>query len=153
MSTWKRSRGDTIVEVLLAMSIIGLVLGAAFGIANRSVSIGQDAQDRTEALKINETQLELFRSSYKDTSAVNTRTNTQPFCFDTSIIAITVEDASSDKCTAVNGNGQKGYYSISITPPDPVVTNSRSYVFMVTWQRQGSSDNSNSTIYYEPGEL
>jgi prepilin-type N-terminal cleavage/methylation domain-containing protein len=51
----KLQAGDTIIEVMLAMSIIGIVLGAAFGIANRSVSVGQDAQERTEALKLAET--------------------------------------------------------------------------------------------------
>lgn len=58
-----KQRGDTIVEVLLAMSVIGLVLGSAFGIANRNVATGQNAQERSEAIKEFETQLELLRAS------------------------------------------------------------------------------------------
>ena len=54
-------RGDTIVEVLLAMAVVGLVLGVAYGITNRSVAIGRSAQERSEALKLAETQLELLK--------------------------------------------------------------------------------------------
>lgn len=57
----KLQRGDTIVEVMLAMAVIGMVLGVAYGIANRSVTIGRSAQERSEALKIAESQLELIK--------------------------------------------------------------------------------------------
>lgn len=55
------NRGDTIVEVLISMAILGLVLASAFAIANRSYAIGLSAQERTEALKIAESQIELLR--------------------------------------------------------------------------------------------
>lgn len=74
--SFKKQAGDTIIEVLLAMTVIGLSLGVAYGIANRSARIGRQAQERTEATKLAESQLELMkgylnnntvpRSSYQD---------------------------------------------------------------------------------------
>lgn len=61
MRKYFKQRGDTIVEVLLAMAVIGMVLGVAYGIANRSVAIGRSAQERSEALKFAESQLELIK--------------------------------------------------------------------------------------------
>lgn len=58
---WAKQRGDTIVEVMLAMAVVGMVLGVAYGITNRSVQVGRSAQERSEALKIAETQIELLK--------------------------------------------------------------------------------------------
>ena len=148
----KIQRGDTIVEVLLAMSVIGLVLGAAFSIANRSVSIGQDAQERTEALKIAETQLEIFRSEYRDNPAVSGRTQLNPFCFDVSQPTLTIVNTDEAPCNLVNGNGQEGLYRIEIRPPADPDTNT-TYQFVVLWQRQGTTEDSNVTVFYKPGQL
>ena len=75
----KLARGDTIVEVLLAMVVISLVLGASYGIANRSLAIGRAAHEQTEALKIAETQIELLKvETLKSGSSVLTRND--PFC-------------------------------------------------------------------------
>jgi len=57
----KFQRGDTIVEVLIAMAVLGLVLASSFAIANRSYATGLNAQERNEALKIAESQVELLR--------------------------------------------------------------------------------------------
>ncbi len=79
----KKLRGDTIIEVLLAMTVIGLVLGSSYAIANRSLRIGREAQERTEALKIVETQLERLRtlSGVQDNGLVDI---TNDFCIDQS---------------------------------------------------------------------
>ncbi len=68
-----KQRGDTIVEVLIAMAVLGMVLGVAFGISNRSYVTGLNAQERTEALEIAESQIELLRiaSSSKDDSLLD----------------------------------------------------------------------------------
>lgn len=55
--------GDTIVEVLIAIGIVGLMLASAYAITNRSNRSLQDAQERGQALKLVETQIELLRNS------------------------------------------------------------------------------------------
>jgi type II secretory pathway pseudopilin PulG len=66
-------RGDTIVEVLIAMAVLGLVLASAFAISNRSYATGLNAQERNEALKIAESQVELLRiaSTLTDESIID----------------------------------------------------------------------------------
>lgn len=145
------NRGDTIVEVLLAMSIIGIVLGAAFGIANRSVNVGQDAQERTEALKIAESQLEIFKSQYPKDQTIRLRTDQQPFCFD--IKAVNSQKNSDDAaCSGINGSGASGLYSVSIIPPN-ATSLSKSYEIRVIWQRIGGGPDNNLSLYYKPGAI
>ena len=152
-----RQVGDKIIEVLLAMSVIGLVLGSAFGIANRSVQIGQDAQERTEALKIAESQLEIFKSEFMNSIGLRKRTSDSPFCLDNSTAILKITDSSDPLCSGINGNGQTGLYNVSIIAPDDVVIGA--YEFKVTWTRLGSSSNSESantnnlSLYFKPGAL
>lgn len=54
--------GDTIIEVMLAMAVIGMTIGGAYGIANRSLRAAQVAQERGEALKVAESQLEIIKA-------------------------------------------------------------------------------------------
>lgn len=58
-----KQRGDTIVEVLIATAVIGMVLGISYVAANRAARMGQQAQERTEATKLAEGQIELLRAS------------------------------------------------------------------------------------------
>ena len=69
-----KQRGDTIVEVMLALTVIGMALGVSYGIANRSLATGQLAQERTEALKLAESQLEILKS-YDDAELGAVRSN------------------------------------------------------------------------------
>lgn len=54
-------RGDTIVEALIATVIIGLTVGLAYGIASRSLRSAQQSQERLEALKLAEGQVEAMK--------------------------------------------------------------------------------------------
>lgn len=155
----RRQAGDTIIEVLLAMSVIGLVLGMAFGIANRSVQIGQDAQERTEALKIAESQLEIFKSEFAGSSALQARTEDAPFCLDTSTAVLTIIDSTEPGCSGINGNGQSGLYSVSIIPPATLNDPTGAYEIRVIWNRLGASGNvngantNNLALYFKPGAI
>lgn len=55
-------RGDTIVEVLISIAVIGAVLGGAYVVVNNSTKNSQAAQERSAAVKVAESQLELLRS-------------------------------------------------------------------------------------------
>lgn len=56
------SVGDTIVEVLLAIAIVSVVLGGAYASATRSTQGLRQSQERGEALKILEAQLEQLKN-------------------------------------------------------------------------------------------
>ena len=50
--------GDTIVEVMLSLAVLGMIIGTAFAIANRSLNRAQQSQERTQALKLAEGQVD-----------------------------------------------------------------------------------------------
>lgn len=55
-------RGDTIVEVLIAIAIISSILSGAYIVVNKSLIAGREAQERGNALKLSEGQLERLKS-------------------------------------------------------------------------------------------
>jgi len=54
-------KGDTIVEVLIAMAVLGLVLGGAYASARRSLNATIQAHEHSAALKIAEEQQERLK--------------------------------------------------------------------------------------------
>ena len=58
------SRGDTIIEILLSIAVLSLVLSVSYGLANRSSQATRQAQERSEAQKLAEEQLELLRGYF-----------------------------------------------------------------------------------------
>lgn len=57
----RSSTGDTIIEVLIAIAVLGGAMGGAYAIANQNTRINQGNQDRLYAIKIAESQLELLK--------------------------------------------------------------------------------------------
>ena len=55
-----RQTGDTIIEVLLSITILGLVLGGAYALANRNLSSGISAEKRNQALAAAQSQAEFI---------------------------------------------------------------------------------------------
>ena len=55
------NRGDTIVEVMLSMAVIGMVIGGAYTISNKSTQLGRLAQQRTQVNNLMRSQAELLK--------------------------------------------------------------------------------------------
>ena len=53
--------GDTIVEVMLALAILGLVLGGAYIVTNQSTLNERRAQERNIALQLAQGQIESMK--------------------------------------------------------------------------------------------
>ncbi len=61
-------RGDTLVEVTMALAILALVLTGAFVMANKAFRLGQDAKERSQIVGDAQQQaeaLQSFRDSHK----------------------------------------------------------------------------------------
>lgn len=65
LSLRHQSRGDTIIEVLIAIAIVSLTLGSAYAVTNRTLRNARQAQEHTEALKLLEGQLEQLKAAAK----------------------------------------------------------------------------------------
>lgn len=103
-----KSRGDTIVEALIAMAILGMVIAGGFSISSHSIRTVRSAQERAEALKYVETQAELLRAAAAaknaNWTAINGVASGTPFCLNASGAVI---------MSACNPGGS--FYSITIT--------------------------------------
>lgn len=86
----RRSRryqtGDTIVEVLIAIAVVGSVLGIAYSIMNRNLIVMRENQERSEAVKYARGQIESLRNlwSTSDGRTALGAVGTSGFCFDDS---------------------------------------------------------------------
>lgn len=120
--------GDTIVEVMMAIAIVSAVLVGAFVATNRSSQTTRTAQERGEALKWAEAQVELLKAAADTgTPNLNDPSNPTPFCISGTLIVA----ASTAGC-------RPGLYRIAITK-QPVPS---AYVTQVTWSNlSGGSDN------------
>lgn len=127
-----RQRGDTIVEVLIAIAVAGSVLGGAYALVNSNVKSNQLAQERTNAVKIAESQLELLRA-YVDS---NETLPTGNFCFrksDNRLLAISASIPSTQDgdypggCRFDEGTATNRYMTGIVT------TNTNTFTVYVNW--------------------
>lgn len=156
----QRDRGDTLVEVLLAMSVIGLVLGASYAIANRSLATGRNAQEQTEAVKLAESQLEFLRANIADSDFVfpseltdGFRTTTQRYCVvESAIVVATSADPDIDQCSR-NNNGTGLFDVILAYSPQTGSTPNivpEHFQSIVRWQRLNSVEEGEVRLLYRP---
>lgn len=62
--THRRESGDTIVEVLIAIAVVSSVLAITYSIMNRNLLTMRDNQERTEAMKLAQGQIEALRARW-----------------------------------------------------------------------------------------
>lgn len=70
MRVLSKQTGETIIEVLISMAVLGLVLSASYALANRSTQANRQAQERAEALSENSTRIELLKTYLEDDGSV-----------------------------------------------------------------------------------
>lgn len=56
-------RGDTIVEVTIAVALLSIILAAAYTISGRAARLGQAAKERSQAVALVQQQAEIIESS------------------------------------------------------------------------------------------
>lgn len=124
---WRSERGDTIVEVLIAVGIASLVLASAYAVTNRNVQAIQQSREQAYGQKLVQQQVEYLRA----TPALATNAG----CY-TAYAAYT-PDATSPNCVFKNGGAE---YKIVVTPGATVQ-------ITATWDAVGGSQ-ANITVYY-----
>jgi Tfp pilus assembly protein PilV len=118
------SRGETIVEVLIAIAIMSAALGGAFAIATRSQRTVQGNQERYQATLIANQQADLIKLAQADDGKkdkIKTFTDsTKVFCFDSAgvIQDPTASDAASldPQCLVDYGSPAAFQYRVRIQP-------------------------------------
>ncbi|HUS25754.1 MAG TPA: prepilin-type N-terminal cleavage/methylation domain-containing protein [Nevskiaceae bacterium] len=107
-----KERGDTLVEVLIAIAVVALILGGAYVTTNRSLIATRDSQERATGLKLAESQLEQLKGVIITNPTVG---STGDFCISSAGTAVT----STSAACKVNNNGVattvEPAYNLSIT--------------------------------------
>jgi type II secretory pathway pseudopilin PulG len=136
--------GDTIVEVLIASAVVGLVITGAFRSANFSAAAVQRSRERTEAVKVTESQIELIReaviSGSPDTSGAS-------FCiwYDTATSEFKKGSAPSTECTFDHNGNVDGRYNVSVENA------AGKYTISTTWDAFGLDQTDSIVMYYSAG--
>jgi type II secretory pathway pseudopilin PulG len=151
--------GDTIVEVLIAMAVASLILGASYATANRSFRIARQAQERGEALKLVEGQVEKLKSLAGSSPGSIFRAAGSPaFCIDTSLAVkdlptapptpnpnLALDDFAQYVPPHTLAPGcQTGFYNYSITY-DPASNDT--FTILARWERIGGGRDELKMLY------
>lgn len=141
----KRQRGDTIVEVLIAIGIVSLVLTAAYNMSNRNSRTMQDVREQTRAQKLVEAQIESLRIDNNPTSMASkcyVKVKNDDGSIETKAVnvgtACTVDADGYQVADSYNG----AKYSLSITLSGDML-----YTVQAQWDKLDGS-HANVTIYY-----
>ena len=131
-----QQRGDTMIEVLIAIAIASLVLTAAYVITNQNSQSIQANQERIQAQHLVESQIEALRA--------NGKLDNSGDCF-----IGTTETKPTDPgspCDTIGAAGSGATYHVSVALDDTTQV----YTITATWDSLGgTSDNdSNVTMYY-----
>lgn len=143
------SRGDTLVEVLIALAVMGSALGIGYAAASNSLTGTEQAQEHSVALKLAQSQAELLLANNTG-DAIYTG---NPYCF-SSAGAITTGFTASPPASANNDNlseypaacQQSSMYDVAISyggSPNDIFT------ITVRWPAINGHGNDNVELDYK----
>lgn len=130
--------GDTIIEVLISVSIVGLVLTGAFNISNQSLKQIQQSQERTEAQKIAASYIESLNKFVKTNPSILTSAPAD-FCISYPTYAIIQPVTASDCNNDPNGR----YHTVIKRSTNP----STPHVFIVNVEWDGLSGRKENVVF------
>jgi type II secretory pathway pseudopilin PulG len=123
--------GDTIVEVMIVLAVLGLAIGISYATANRSLLNARQAQENSQASELVQSQVEQLRTLSTancgpppatappvDTAHCiygNFGTSSNPFC-------LVADQVTANTNTGCSQAGESGRYSLSITRQDASYT-------------------------------
>jgi prepilin-type N-terminal cleavage/methylation domain-containing protein len=142
-SLWHlKSRGDTIIEVSLAIAIIGVALGLAYSVSNHNLINGISAVQRSSAVSIASSQIERIKNAYLSNNPIleTYKVNT-PFCI---LDNGTKEDVNKTGSLCHNFNGSNYIVNVTYSPTSYVFTAS------ITWaSTRGSNSQDVTQLFYK----
>ncbi len=137
----RQSRGDTIVEVMIALTILSFALTTSYSTVNRSMQSARNSQEHSEALQYLNSQVELARADAADVNLYNALTS---FCMNATAKPVALSDPA---CTT----GTEGFYKLSDTyvKTPSFGHNQDIFTFTVTWQGIGQFGQQTEQLSYK----
>lgn len=139
-------RGDTIVEVLLAIAVVSAVLGGAYISARSSLNATRMAQERSEATKYAEQQLERLKAA-----PPNVFSGSDLFC-----LHITSPPDNKLEKKDVPAVGVFGTYPVECKLSDSQryhasierSTDNKNFQLTILWDRSGGGEQQRIDMFY-----
>ncbi len=147
--------GDTIVEVLIVLAVLGLSFAISYATANHGLIQARNAQEHSEALGIINSQVELIRAAFADHTAI--AQDGTAFCMKASTpitgfaIGYPTAAAANDNFTKYpnyatsNDCHQSDFYYISVVYDVP----NKAFDFRVRWDGLGSLGRQQEELTYK----
>lgn len=111
----RTERGDTIVEVLISIAIVSLILGGAFVATNRSLVSTRDAQERSDGLKLVESQLEQLKNLATTDPSKIFGTAPAAYCISSSSVVVSTDNVCKVNAAGSYVAGSTPQYNLSIS--------------------------------------
>jgi type II secretory pathway pseudopilin PulG len=139
-----KQRGETIVEVLIAMAVIASALGGVFAIASRSRNTMQMNTERYQA-QLYANEQAAFLRSYATVSDAN-RADVQGanFCIDQAAGVLAVHSNSPNQAAECEKNS---LYKVNVSNVD-TATKYNTFDITVTWDSLTSNEQEKVELYY-----
>lgn len=113
---FKNNRGDTIVEVALALTVLALVLGTSSVLANRNTKTLQNAQEKNIAVRYAQQQIEFLKArSQSNMTALTSLPASAKFCM---VNADTDPVVANDAACSITNGGATYNQAIVLSPVD-----------------------------------
>ena len=149
----RSSRGDTIVEVMIVLAVLGFAISISYATANRSLLDARRAQESSEAGSLLQTQVEGLRSM----AAIPTpsadqnifRPTATKFCVNTAVSPYLLVDITEPAPPpATDPCYKRSLYYVSITYINDAASNPDTFTLKATWPDvAGEGDDSVTLIY------
>lgn len=154
MSTRASQAGDTIVEVMFALAVLGSVLGSAYVVVNRSIITNRLSQERHEAVKLAESQFEKLQvKAALDPTLLQ---QNGAFCLDASNTVRNIPHADCRVDATGNPTANDPTYRISIVrdafinlPSSPGVQIGTRFKISIAWSNARGSGDDALDYFYE----
>jgi prepilin-type N-terminal cleavage/methylation domain-containing protein len=132
----KRQSGDTMIEVLAAIAIIGVALAGGYALSSHSLRTGVDASQRSTALSLAQGQVEFLKNALVTKTTGTYTSASQPFC---------INDATGQVLTPTDCRNHYSPYDIAIT------YDGATKVFRIkpSWSSLSTGDVNELSLYYK----
>ncbi|MDB5168683.1 MAG: hypothetical protein JWO41_39 [Candidatus Saccharibacteria bacterium] len=140
----KSQRGDTIVEVMIALTVLAMAFSIAYATANKALLQARNAQEHTEALQYLSGQVELIRARTDNPKVFAAGT----FCMDP--VTGNVIRPVTAACT-ITPAGSGASYVLTIDYVDSLSSGAHQDHFTATvkWQGVGTFGPQQEQLFYK----
>lgn len=141
----QNNRGDTIVEVMIVLAVLGLAIGISYATANRSLLNARQAQENSQATELAQSQIEALRplSSITDSHDPNYIYRNGLFCISGGNVVTTFSGSDTTNYTIYPAACINGLYHLSVQH-----TASDTFTVQVVWDDVLGQGQDNVTLVY-----